>query len=235
MNMDDQSKAYFSQNQVAEVARQMNAVSEAYEQLFEALGKQMFVDMVDIKDASAAVAMVRNHVDSAIDLFQAHFPDTGSIACTNGCHHCCYFPIECPPQIAVDIAGMIKKQWSEEKKQQLIKKFKADMQDRKAPFFRAPCPFLDEKKLCLIYENRPLSCQWFTSPDPELCRQSVADGTHIPQQPARHRIYQVATTMLLACARKQQRHDQQVGLIQSLAQILELPQEIPTWKGYHVV
>jgi hypothetical protein len=134
----------------------------------------------------------------------------------------------------VDIARYIKSTWPERQIIQLEKQMVKDRLERNAPFFRAPCPFLDEKKACLIYEKRPLSCRWFTSPDPGLCKNSVADGSHVPQHAIRHRVFQTGTTILLSWAKKQGRYDGQVPFISSLMEVMELEKEQGEWKGYTV-
>jgi len=229
------SQTYFSENKVEKIAQKMNAISKQYEQTFVDFGKQMFIDIADIDDASNIVFTCVDHIEKAIKVYEKFFPSPTVIACKEGCHYCCYFPIDCPPQVAIDIARSIKKNLTIEEQQTLCKKMGIDIMAREKPFFRAPCPFLDENKSCSIYEKRPLSCRWFTSPDAEYCRQSVKDGSNIPQHPTGHRIYQVATTMLLACAKDQKKYDKQVGFIPSVLEILNLSEDETTWKGYKII
>jgi hypothetical protein len=227
-----ESLIYFSNARVQAVAQKMKEVGRQYEQLFTDLGRQMFADMVDLHDASEMTAVCTRHIDQALSAFEQNFPDFSPVACTKGCCHCCFFPVECPPQVVIDIARYLRAKESAAGLDLLRHKLAQDTKDRKPPLYRAKCPFLNGEKLCSIYEKRPLSCQCFTSPDPSQCKKSVADGRNIFQHPLRHRIYQVATTMLLACAKKQGRAHDQVMFIPALLSILEI--EDGLWKGYIV-
>ncbi len=199
----------------------MQEISRQYEQLFANLGKQIFLDIENLTDSSDALAVCIRHIETALAAFETHFPDRSVIACKKGCCYCCSFPIECPPQVVVDIARHIKETWPEKEIFQLKKQMARDILARKAPFYRAPCPFLNKENTCSIYEKRPLSCRWFTSPDAGLCEKSVEDGSHVPQHAIRHRVFQTATTMLLAWAKKQGRYGEQVPFISSLLEIME--------------
>jgi len=229
-----ESLIYFSEARVQEVAQKMKEVGRQYEQLFTDLGRQMFSDMADLDDASEMMALCTRHVDQALSAFGQNFPDVSPVACTKGCCHCCSFPVECPPQVAIDIARYLRAKETAAGLDLLRCKLAQDMKDRKPPLYRAKCPFLNAENLCSIYENRPLACQCFTSPDPAQCEKSVADGRDISQHPLRHRIYQAATTMLLACAKKQGRAHDQVMFIPALLSILEIEGKDGLWQGYIV-
>lgn len=212
----------------------MNEVGRQYEKLFADLGTQMFTDMVDLNDASEMMAVCSRHIEQALSAFGQYFPDASVVACTKGCHHCCSFPIECPPQVVIDIARYLRSTRSAADLNILRRNLLNDINDRKLPLNRAQCLFLDSEKMCSIYEKRPLSCQWFTSPDAAICEKSVVDGRNISQHPVRHRIYQVATTVLLACAKKQGRSHEQVLFVQSLLSVLEIEKKDALWRG-HVI
>ena len=227
-----ESLIYFSTARVQEVAQKMKQVGRQYEQLFTYLGRQMFADMADLDDASEMTAVCTRHVEQALSAFGNNFPDVSPVACTKGCCHCCFFPVECPPQVVIDIARHLRAKESAANLSLLRHKLDQDMKDRKPPLYRAKCPFLNAENLSAIYEKRPLACQCFTSPASAQCEQSVADGRDISQHPLRHRIYQVATTMLLACAKKQGRAHDQVMFIPALLSILEI--EDGLWQGYGI-
>ncbi|MFH2093147.1 MAG: YkgJ family cysteine cluster protein [Pseudomonadota bacterium] len=229
-----ESQVYFSEAHVEQVAKKIKEISKLYEQLFADFGAQLFSDIADLSDASKIMQVCVSHIETAVLAFGRHFPDSSVIACTRGCCHCCSFPIECPPQVVVDVARHIRNTWSFEDQHLLRQKLTHDMSARQLPFNRAPCPLLDKDRLCSIYEKRPLSCRWFTSPDAALCEKSVQDGSNITQHPVGHRIYQVATTMLLACEKKQGRPYVQVPFVSSLLEILEIPKETTVWRGYHI-
>lgn len=65
---------------------------------------------------------------------------------------------------------------------------------------RIRCPFLNTDNQCHIYDRRPLSCRSFTSSNSLDCKASLADGRKITQDPVYHRIFQAATTALMAAA-----------------------------------
>jgi len=54
---------YFSKARVQEVAQKMKEAGRQYEQLFTDLGRQMFVDMADLHDASDMMAVCTRHID----------------------------------------------------------------------------------------------------------------------------------------------------------------------------
>lgn len=228
----DAGVLFFSEKKVVQVAEKMADIGREYEQLFMDLGRQMFNDIVDTEDASSALTVIIGHIDDAVAVFNRHFPDSSPVACVKGCHFCCSFPIECPPQVVVDVAGHLKKTVSDIDLQHLISRMNRDVRVRQPPLNRSACVFLDADHLCLIYENRPLSCRWFSSPDVNICRQSLVDGRQVPQRPVIHRIFQVATTMLSAAAKHQGRFHEQVRFIPSLLEVLALPDNETTWRGH---
>ena len=229
-----ESRIYFSEASVQAVAQKMKETGRQYEQLFTDLGRQMFTEMADLHDASEMMAVCTRHIDQALSAFTQYFPHISPVACARGCCHCCSFPVECPPQVVIDIARHLRSKKSAANLDMLRCKLAQDMKDRKPPLYRAKCPFLNDEKLCSIYEKRPLACQCFTSPDSAECLQSVADGRNISQDPLRHRIYQAATTMLLACAKKQGRAHGQVLFIPALLSILEIEEKNGLWQGYGI-
>lgn len=206
--------------QVGRVARQMNEVSRHYEQLFTDFGIRVFQDIDGLDNASQIMAVCRRHIDEALAAFETHFPDGSDIACAKGCHHCCFFPIECPPQVSIDIADHVMNTFSDSACHELIQKLVRDVEMRQPPFNRFPCPFLGPEHFCSIYDKRPLSCRWFTSPDAALCEKSLKDNSQIPQHTIRQRIFQAATTMLLAHEKKRGRQPVQVAFVPALLENL---------------
>lgn len=207
--------------EVKRVAEQMREASTRYERIFTDLESQIFNAIVNLQDASETMAVCVEHIDRAIVAFQYHFPASATIACRKGCHHCCFFPIVCPPQVVRDSTRYLKSTLAESEIKELKRKLSGDNAQRNPPFHRARCPFLNDAHACSIYERRPLACRSFTSPDAGLCLQSRVDGRNIPQHPIHHRIYQAATTALLAAARKQGRFHKQLSFISSLLNALE--------------
>nr|NJM04638.1 hypothetical protein [Desulfobacula sp.] len=137
----NKSPIYFSKVRVQEVAQKMKDVGKEYEQLFTDLGNQMFADMADLHDASEMTAVCTRHVDQALSAFGQYFPDVSPVACTKGCCHCCFFPVECPPQVVIDIARHLREKESAANLSLLRRKLTQDMKDRKPPLYRAKCPF----------------------------------------------------------------------------------------------
>ena len=198
----------------------MRDISRQYEQLFEDFGRALFLEIETLTDPSEVMNRCTQRIDEALAAFESHFPDPSQTACKKGCHFCCFFPVDCPPQVCHDVASHMDKTFSRAMKAKLKKKLQEDSQLRKEPFNRAPCPFLSDNRRCMIYEKRPLACRWFTSTDPALCEASLTDGTHVPQHAVRQRLYQVATTMLLALEKQQGRDGKQVAFISSLLKLL---------------
>ncbi len=207
----------------------MQEVSTQYEQLFTNLAARMYNDIAELMDASEAMAVCLDHVDRAILAFGNHFPDTTVIACKKGCHYCCFFPIQSPPQEVVAIARHLISTFSSNEQALLREQLTADIARRTGPLQRGQCPFLDEAKACSIYQERPLACRWFTSPDANICKQSVKDGRNIPQHPIHNRIYEAAVASLLAAAKKQGRFHEQVPFIASLLKALEAAPDTVIW------
>lgn len=220
---------YFLEENIKRVARGMYEITSQYEQLFVDLGSRIFEDIAHHNDPSKTLKICIDHIDQAILAFRKHFPDNSTVACKKGCHFCCFFSIECPPQVLVDITRYLKATLSPEKQQKIRQKLSLDISRRQPPLQRAPCPFLDKSGTCSIYEKRPLACRSFSSPDATACEQSVTDGRNITQHPVHYRIYQVATAALLSSAKQQGRHHKQLAFIPSLQKALEAEDEDVIW------
>lgn len=219
----------FSIHDVEHVAAKMRDIGKEYEQLFSNFGRQMYLDLVDLTDNSRVMATCIEHIDTAIDAFEKHFPGSSGVACQKGCHHCCSFHIECPPQVVLEIARHLNETLTKDQLTALLTKLHHDSDARKNPLKRAACPFLDHANTCTIYHVRPLSCRWFSSPDVQLCKQSLTDGRNIPQHPTNSRIYQVATSILLACAENRGKYHKQVAFIPALTAILASDMTSDRW------
>lgn len=231
--MADEQK-YFSEAHVIQVAENMSKVTKQYEQLFNDFSAQVFVDIVELEDASETMAVCIDHLESAITAFQTHFPNNSKVACQKGCHHCCSFPIQCPPHVIIDIARYLQSKLSNDEYTALYQKMSTNIELRKNTYERAQCPFLNNSGTCTIYQKRPLSCRSFTSPDSKLCEQSVTDGRNIPQQPIIYRLHQAVTTALLSAAKKKELFHEQVLFIPSLLEILDACKSGKVWKGYRL-
>lgn len=223
---------YFSPEKVKIVADEMARISKEYDQLFSDLGAQIFMDIVDKNDASFSVSTAIKHIETAVSAFGTYFNDNTPIACSKGCSYCCYFPVEAPPQVIIDIAGYIKSNMSDSEINGIKKKLENDIEVRTDHLKRFPCPFLNEENSCSIYEKRPLACRWFTSPDSNICKESVKDGRNIPQHPILHRIFQAATTALIAAAKKNENFCEQLLFAPSLLKALNMDKGDEIWPGH---
>lgn len=211
---------FFSTADVAEVAEKLRSVTTEYEDLFNRLCKQIYTQIEQQETTSDQVALTLQYVEDALQAFAQNFPDNTAVACGKGCSHCCHFPIETPTQVIEDIAAYLKDTRSNQELDELKKTLAANIEQRLPPLFRAPCPFLDDENACSIYPKRPLSCRWFSSPDARLCEKSVQDGRAINQHPVQSRIYQAASTALLAEQKKRTGSEQQVAFIPALLDFL---------------
>lgn len=213
----------------------MREVSAAYEQLFNNLAAQMYIDMSETDTIPEAVDLCNQQAEEALGVFQEQFPDEHPVACEKGCSHCCSFPIECPPQVIIDIATHIKESFTQEEKETLLQKLLKDVEERKAPLFRFRCVFLDDAGTCTIYEKRPTTCRSFSSYDSLVCQHSVTDGRIVNQDPLRYRIYQCITSVLIADAKDSGKFDQQVPFAPSLLKALQANEGDELWPGYYTV
>lgn len=194
----------FSKEAVAKVSHQMQQVTHAYEQLFNDFGIHLYQEIAKIENSTKQMEIVYERIDEALQAFAASFPNPNTVACQATCAHCCSFAIECPPQVITHVAEHIQKTFTCKEIETLKEALHVNIKTRKAPHFRALCPFLNEANLCSIYEVRPLTCRWFSSPDAVLCERSTHTGESIPQRPTEARIYQMATTALVGAGKKEQ-------------------------------
>lgn len=216
-----ESKTLFSEEDIMRVAAMMHETSREYEQLFTNFCSQILSEISELEDASEIMTLCVKRIEETILAFLKHIPAPSVISCKKGCHYCCSFTIFCPPQVVVAIAHHIRVTIPEDEQQLLRQKLAGDIAVRNTPMKRARCPFLDETNACSIYEKRPLACRSFSSPNADICEQSVTDGRNIPQHPILHRIYMATTTALLLCAKHQGKSHEQVPFIPSLLTALE--------------
>lgn len=207
--------------EVEKVSHQMKQVGMEYDKLFDNFGIELYEKLSMIDDSSNQVEYVNQQLNEILEAFNLYFPNKTAIACQNKCSHCCSFPVHCPPQTIEYIAKHIEANFAKDEIDRLIVRFYKNIEDRKAPYYRATCPFLDEENSCKIYEQRPLVCRWFTSPDASLCERSVYSGEQIPQQQTQHRIYQLANSALALTSKNKENENIQVEFIPALLKRLE--------------
>lgn len=207
---------YFSEADVMLVAEKMKITSKKYDELFTRIGRQILSDISNLDEPSEIMSICLSNIEQAIMAFNNHIPEPTDIACRKGCCYCCSFPVECPPQVVQTIAHYMRNTMSLDERKALATQMERYVILSENNTKRLPCPFLDDTKSCLIYAIRPLSCRAFTSPDVQVCKQSVKDGRNIPQQSISYRIYQIATTALLSHAQSQGLPRRQVSFISEL-------------------
>jgi len=209
-------EVFFSTSDVAVVATQLRAANTEYEALFSNLGTQIYSTIRRTASAADKYSITLQYITDAITAFGQSFPDNQKLACNKGCHYCCYFPIDTSQQVIDNLVTHLKNNYCEDEIETLKEALRENITARKAPLYRAPCPFLDSANACSIYHLRPLSCRWFSSPDATLCEQSISDGRAIQQHPIHTRIYQAASTALLADQKNATGSDQQLAFIPTL-------------------
>lgn len=207
--------------EVEKVAHQMRQIGMEYDKLFDNFGIQLYEKLSKTKNSCDQMNIVHKEIDEILEAFDLSFPNKTAIDCKAKCSHCCSFPIHCSPQTIENIASHIEANYSKEEISNLIVAFHKNIKERKAPYFRAVCPFLDEENCCGIYEQRPLACRWFTSPDASLCERSIKSGETIPQQQTQHRIYQLANTALVLTSKSKDNENAQLEFIPAILQRLE--------------
>jgi len=216
-----ETNVFFSTTDVSDVAQKLQQVTAEYEALFGNLSKQIYTSIAHLDNPSDEIAVTLQYVNDAAQAFRQNFGDNSKIACSKGCHHCCHFPIHVPHQTISDISHHLTSTLTPAELSVLTDKLEKNIAARQAPLFRAPCPFLDEENACSIYHHRPLSCRWFSSPDAQICEQSVQDGRDIQQHPVQSRIYQAASDALLAKQKKLTGSKQQLPFIPALLEALQ--------------
>lgn len=225
-------KPYYSAEDVKSVAELIQSSTVRYEQLFEDLAKQMYVGLNNgqygYKDLDACYQLA----EQAKRDFQMYFPIAENIACNRGCSHCCYLPVEVPPQVIPHIVDFIRSEFTPAEQETLIARLKSYSEriiavsnsglntvSNTVPS-RTPCPLLGADNSCSIYSHRPPACRAFTSPDPELCLRSVHSGSNVPQSPVGLRIYESLTAALMAKVKQDDNNLKQVAFISALYQHL---------------
>lgn len=225
---------HFSEQHVVEVAAQVRNATKRYDQLFVDLGSQIYADIVGMDNAVEIMAACRKWTDDALMFFTRHLPLTTRIDCQQGCCHCCSLPVVCPPQVIVDIAKYLKNTVPSEKLIALKEEMQRYVSGNDGSQLCIQCPFLSTRKLCQIYDYRPLTCRSFTSPDRQQCLASVTKRNNIVQDPVRHRVFQAATTALVGAAKQNGLPCQQVEFIPALLEILEIDWNVGYWRQYRI-
>lgn len=104
----------------------------------------------------------------------------GTVACKNGCDHCCYQSVGLTPPEALAIAAHLRQNLSQEELARVSAHIaschertrRLTAEERFSP--EHPCPFLQAGS-CSIYEVRPLSCRGMNSLDANECRARLRD------------------------------------------------------------
>lgn len=220
------SEHYYSSHDVQHVAELIKQHSLLYEQLFEKLAREMYSQLTQVRETQSSMNNAITYCYQLAELaqqdFQLYFPNRDTLACQQGCHHCCSLPVEVPIQVVQHIADFLQQQLSAESLQQLQTKLTDYSQEPATIEKKRLCPFLTADNACSIYSHRPPACRAFTSPDVGLCLRSVQTGSQVPQSPVTLRIYEAMTSAFLADAQTHlnQPNARQVTFIPALNQAL---------------
>lgn len=104
----------------------------------------------------------------------------GTVACREGCDHCCYQAVGVTPPEALRIVAFLRRNLSPE----ALEALKLELGARKEAIAGLsadqrfspdhPCPFLEQGR-CSIYVVRPLSCRGMNSLDAQDCERRLRD------------------------------------------------------------
>ena len=129
-----------------------------------------------------AVALARDVLESMSRMAEgllARAP-VGSVACREGCDHCCYQSVGVTPPEALAIFAHLGATRSEAELATLLLRV-ADARERTRTLSATerfspehPCVFLESGR-CSIYEVRPLSCRGMNSLDADECAKRLRD------------------------------------------------------------
>jgi Fe-S-cluster containining protein len=101
------------------------------------------------------------------------------VACRAGCAWCCHLEVQLTGAEVFYIAETIRRAWTGDEQASLVERLRAAWA-RIGSTPRVPdrpylaCPLLHENR-CRAYEQRPLACRRWTSPDASLCEQALHD------------------------------------------------------------
>ena len=106
----------------------------------------------------------------------AEFAQAGAkIECRDGCSYCCYQNVDVTIPEAILVALRLDKA-EDPRRVAVVTTADAlaglDIEARIATGI--PCPLLVDRR-CSVYEDRPITCRSFTSPDAALCHQAMAN------------------------------------------------------------
>jgi Fe-S-cluster containining protein len=121
-------------------------------------------------------------VDGLIDSLLSYAKrENVNIDCKKGCSYCCYQPIYLVSHEVDYLYDHIKRNFSNEKQRQVLKKAAKLNEQRKKMDkqalmnHKAPCPLLDSKGNCMTYTARPMACRIYLSMSVASCRLFYED------------------------------------------------------------
>lgn len=133
----------------------------------------------------AHASIARGSVDPLMDFifsslatgsgFVAHIPT----ACGKGCNYCCHLWVDATP---AEVLYAVRKIAPPRREATTASVEKAHALTSGVSFadrcgkVNPPCPMLDDRGACGIYEARPISCRTLVSTDAEECRRALAEG-----------------------------------------------------------
>lgn len=158
-------------------------------------------------------------------------------ACKSGCSYCCHLRLGASiPEVLVvykELAAQATPEGLSLIKQRILDTCtKGNVLDE--GFWlttRTPCPFLDDKGLCLIYALRPFSCRAYHSTDSKVCKTGFEKGveTLIPC----FNLYRASTDMYSSIFIKVLEDrgfaSFQIGFVRALAILFADPGAVDGW------
>ena len=112
-------------------------------------------------------------------------PPRRTIACGEGCAHCCHFYVQVTPIEAVGIARALRKNLPPDALtglRQRVAQSYARVRGKDAAgrmVLAEPCPLLDGGR-CSIYADRPFVCRGANSADASACRSGLGNPESVP-------------------------------------------------------
>ncbi len=114
--------------------------------------------------------------------FEKSFREEHAVSCKAGCAHCCYYPIH----VTIGEGLILYRGLAARGRMTAAVRARLEEHANQTSFMdpavwmlsKIPCPLLDEKKLCIGYDARPLSCRLtFSAGDPDDCDPQAHDSS----------------------------------------------------------
>lgn len=209
---------------IATVGELTRMVSQRYDGMFADFYAVLREALETSPDMESAALAAMDISDAAVETVRGNFSGQPRFACAKGCSPCCHLFVAVPPGVAEAIATYVERHFTAEARDEVVVRLEAKVAVEASAAdpmaARSPCALLDAEGACSIYPVRPLSCRSFTSTSLPRCNQvvfgDVRDGSGVEQNPARYRLYELATRAIEETARRRGLLSQQRGLSSAL-------------------